>query len=318
MTEISAATGADYDRIFVQRLREAHGIVLPIIAEVRVSTRNDLVREFADTSDAFVQRHIELPRGHRARRLRPAARRRRRPGLFSGDRTFGDLIVPILVFIAALLAAVGLVAGLRKRAVARPARVVAPPLAPVPGSGPAAALAAIPAPRPTEISGAHRFPGGVPGGRGGGYALLTEPATTVGGRYTDVLDHEPDADLDEETIDAVFETRDRAPPSPGRTASHPSSPPVRAPAHAERIAAPPWSPPDPATPPSAARTDPTFRRPLLPAAAPRDRAGSTGGLPSTGPLPDPDRTRHACDTRPSRRPGTGPRPESVGPTSTAR
>ncbi|MGI5129681.1 DUF4142 domain-containing protein [Pseudonocardia sp. CA-107938] len=161
MREISAATGSDYDRIFVQRLREAHGIVLPIISEVRVSTRNDLVRKFAETSTEFVTRHIqhleatslvdfgELPD--------PPS-----PGLFSGDRTFGDLVVPILIFAAALLGAIGLVIGLRKRAAAKPARVVAPPVGPVPGSGPSAAIAAIPGPRINEISGAHRVAGGYP------------------------------------------------------------------------------------------------------------------------------------------------------------
>ena len=58
MTEISAATGSDYDRIFVQRVREAHGIVLPILAQVRVSTRNSLMRDFATVGTQFVNRHI--------------------------------------------------------------------------------------------------------------------------------------------------------------------------------------------------------------------------------------------------------------------
>ena len=207
MKEISAATGADYDRIFVQRLREAHGIVLPVINQVRVSTRNDLVRKFADTSDAFVQRHIEhleatglvdygqLPD--------PPS-----PGLFAGDRTFGDLIIPILVFIAALLGAIGLVIGLRRRAAARPARVIAPPLTPATGPGGAIAAipAPIPAPRPSEISGAHRFPSG----RSGGYALITEPETA-----TTHFDARPDVRTDSghtqalaETLEAAFGARD--------------------------------------------------------------------------------------------------------------
>ena len=44
MKEISSKTGSDYDRTVVQRLREAHGIVLPVMAQVRIDTRNDLVR----------------------------------------------------------------------------------------------------------------------------------------------------------------------------------------------------------------------------------------------------------------------------------
>src|SRR6476661_3592970 len=43
MKEITAKTGSDYDRTAVQRLREAHGIVLPIVDTVRVGTRTDLV-----------------------------------------------------------------------------------------------------------------------------------------------------------------------------------------------------------------------------------------------------------------------------------
>jgi predicted outer membrane protein len=207
MKEISSATGADYDRIFVQRLREAHGIVLPIINQVRVSTRNDLIRKFADTSDAFVQRHMEhleatglvdygqLPD--------PPS-----PGLFAGDRTFGDLIIPILVFIAALLGAIGLVIGLRRRAAARPVRVIAPP--PAPEAGPGSAVAAIPAPRISEISGAHRFPGG----RTGSYTLIAEPVadTTHLDRRTTDADYAPAL---AETLEAALGARESASPNTG-------------------------------------------------------------------------------------------------------
>ncbi|MDN5860296.1 MAG: DUF4142 domain-containing protein [Pseudonocardia sp.] len=198
MAEISAATGADYDRLFVQKLREAHGIVLPVINEVRVATRNDLVRTFAELSDAFVTRHIQHledsglvnyeqlpdPPWH---------------GLFSRTRTLGDLIVPILVFTAALFAAVGLVVGMRRRAVAKPVRAIA---APAPGIGPVTALAAIPRSRPAGI------------GPGGTFALVTESATAEDDPYAGVAvrrDRSPDdrsPDLGEETIDADLEPRD--------------------------------------------------------------------------------------------------------------
>ena len=59
MDEISSTTGSDYDRTFVQRLREAHGIVLPVLAQVRAGTQNELVRAFAVEADAFVSRHME-------------------------------------------------------------------------------------------------------------------------------------------------------------------------------------------------------------------------------------------------------------------
>ena len=57
--EIASQPVSDFDRTFVQRLRAAHGKVLPTIAQVRAGTRNDLVRRFATTSAQFVTRHHE-------------------------------------------------------------------------------------------------------------------------------------------------------------------------------------------------------------------------------------------------------------------
>ncbi|MDQ4092664.1 MAG: DUF4142 domain-containing protein [Actinomycetota bacterium] len=57
--EIASQPVSEFDRTFVQRLRAAHGKVLPIIAEVRAGTRNELVRRFATTSAQFVTRHHE-------------------------------------------------------------------------------------------------------------------------------------------------------------------------------------------------------------------------------------------------------------------
>ena len=74
MKEITAATGSDYDRIAVQRLREAHGIVLPLLATVRVGTRNDLVRAFAIDGSLIRQPAPGLPGEHRAGQLLGAAR----------------------------------------------------------------------------------------------------------------------------------------------------------------------------------------------------------------------------------------------------
>lgn len=181
MAEISAATGSDYDRIFVQRLRQAHGIVLPVIAQVRSSTRNDLIRQFAEEANDYVARHMQhleatglvdygqLPD--------PPS-----PGLLSGDRSFGDLIVPILIFVAALLAAIGLIVGLRRRT-RRPVRVVAPLVTgPPPILGPpSAAIAAIPAPRTAETSGPHRIPTGLSPGLSPGGPLRAE--TTGSNRF---------------------------------------------------------------------------------------------------------------------------------------
>ncbi|TWF75943.1 uncharacterized protein DUF4142 [Pseudonocardia hierapolitana] len=59
MAEISAQNGAEYDRTAVNLLRQAHGKVLPVIAQVRSGTRNELVRDFATTAAQFVTRHHE-------------------------------------------------------------------------------------------------------------------------------------------------------------------------------------------------------------------------------------------------------------------
>jgi predicted outer membrane protein len=59
ITEISNQAAPDFDRTFIQRLRAAHGKVLPVISQVRAGTRNELVRKFAVTSAEFVTRHHE-------------------------------------------------------------------------------------------------------------------------------------------------------------------------------------------------------------------------------------------------------------------
>lgn len=59
IAELSAMEeGMDYDRLAVQRLREAHGNVLPLLAQVYVTTRNDVVRDTAAESMVYVNRHI--------------------------------------------------------------------------------------------------------------------------------------------------------------------------------------------------------------------------------------------------------------------
>ena len=57
MTETTAASGANYDWMAVNLLRQAHGAILPQLATVRVGTRNDLVRQFAADAYEFVNRH---------------------------------------------------------------------------------------------------------------------------------------------------------------------------------------------------------------------------------------------------------------------
>jgi predicted outer membrane protein len=113
MNEISSSTGTDYDKVFVQRVRQAHGIVLPVISQVRVSTRNTLIRQFAETADTTVTRHIGYLEAtglvdYSALPEAPS------PGLLAGGTSWMDMIVPALVFLAAAGAAIGLITSLRR------------------------------------------------------------------------------------------------------------------------------------------------------------------------------------------------------------
>lgn len=60
MTELSKVSGAEYDQLFADRLRAAHGTVFNLIAQVRTGTRNPLIRAYAQTANVVVMRHMTL------------------------------------------------------------------------------------------------------------------------------------------------------------------------------------------------------------------------------------------------------------------
>jgi putative membrane protein len=60
LDEMIPARGHDFDETFANRLRTAHGVVFGIIAEVRDSTRNTLVRAFATEANDVVMKHMSL------------------------------------------------------------------------------------------------------------------------------------------------------------------------------------------------------------------------------------------------------------------
>jgi predicted outer membrane protein len=60
LDEMKDAEGAEFDTVFVDRLRAAHGKVFSVIADVRSGTRNDVVRELAQQSNQFVATHLTL------------------------------------------------------------------------------------------------------------------------------------------------------------------------------------------------------------------------------------------------------------------
>ncbi|MDF3298470.1 DUF4142 domain-containing protein [Streptomyces tropicalis] len=59
LATLSAAHGRDFDRSFVNLARVAHGRILPLVARVRASTQNSLVRDLADDADTTVLDHIQ-------------------------------------------------------------------------------------------------------------------------------------------------------------------------------------------------------------------------------------------------------------------
>lgn len=60
LAEMREAEGADFDQIYIDRLRAAHGKIFPAIATVRASTRNDTVRKLAQRANQFVATHLTL------------------------------------------------------------------------------------------------------------------------------------------------------------------------------------------------------------------------------------------------------------------
>ncbi|MFG2804944.1 DUF4142 domain-containing protein [Streptomyces sp. DT199] len=60
LDRLDGAQGAGYDREFANILRLAHGKVFSVVAQVRASTRNSLVRELADDANTTVLDHIKV------------------------------------------------------------------------------------------------------------------------------------------------------------------------------------------------------------------------------------------------------------------
>ncbi|MGJ6963313.1 DUF4142 domain-containing protein [Streptosporangium sp. G11] len=61
MAQLAAVKpGAEYDLLFAQLLRAAHGKVFGVVAGVRSGTRNDLVRTFAQRAVEVVMKHMTL------------------------------------------------------------------------------------------------------------------------------------------------------------------------------------------------------------------------------------------------------------------
>jgi len=60
LDEMENAQGTQFDQIYIDRLRAAHGKIFPAIGTVRASTRNDTVRRLAQQANQFVATHMTL------------------------------------------------------------------------------------------------------------------------------------------------------------------------------------------------------------------------------------------------------------------
>lgn len=56
----AAVPGPEYERLWVNLLRRAHGNVFSVVAEVRADTRNSMIRALADRTNAIVLDHITI------------------------------------------------------------------------------------------------------------------------------------------------------------------------------------------------------------------------------------------------------------------
>ncbi|MFE9997563.1 DUF4142 domain-containing protein [Streptomyces avermitilis] len=60
LATLNSAQGETYDRDFANILRQAHGKVFSVVAQVRAGTRNSLVRDLADDANTTVLDHIKV------------------------------------------------------------------------------------------------------------------------------------------------------------------------------------------------------------------------------------------------------------------
>ncbi|MEU2390247.1 DUF4142 domain-containing protein [Streptomyces sp. NPDC007369] len=60
LAQLAAAQGPQYEQLFAQLLRRAHGKVFAVVAQVRAQTRNSMVRQLANDANTTVLDHISV------------------------------------------------------------------------------------------------------------------------------------------------------------------------------------------------------------------------------------------------------------------
>jgi predicted outer membrane protein len=63
LTEMATASGSDFDSVWAMRLRAAHGVIFPLIAQVRAVTTDPEIRKFANTANTIVLKHMTILEG---------------------------------------------------------------------------------------------------------------------------------------------------------------------------------------------------------------------------------------------------------------
>lgn len=58
--QMNRARGEEYERLFVQLLRKAHGKVFALVAQIRAQTKNSMVRALATSANTTVLDHITV------------------------------------------------------------------------------------------------------------------------------------------------------------------------------------------------------------------------------------------------------------------
>ena len=125
LAEMRDAEGAEFDEIYIDRLRAAHGKIFPAIGTVRATTRNDTVRKLAQQANQFVVTHMTLlessgivdfaalptaPNPAAAASSAPATAAR---PLVAADRTATSTSLPVVLLALAAGLGVGVFATLR-------------------------------------------------------------------------------------------------------------------------------------------------------------------------------------------------------------
>jgi predicted outer membrane protein len=107
LAEMAAGRDRDFDRAFANRLRVAHGRVFAVVAEVRATTRNTMIRAFAQAAVDVVMKHMSLLESTgmlapvEAASLAPPAPR-------------GPITVPLVVTVVALVAVANIALAARR------------------------------------------------------------------------------------------------------------------------------------------------------------------------------------------------------------